>query len=260
MRRLSKFSIGLLLSLSVFTCSDNSTKPDDLSPGIYGTVKDANGGLASDVGVQLIFPLATYGEVMQSRSGPRVIFASQGLPVEYQLEQNFPNPFNPSTIIGFSLPEDNRVTLSIYDMNGKLTKKRIDENLRAGMFRVVWDGTNDAGANVTNGLYTYRLQAGDFEAEKTMLLDMLDPASIRQHNSLPLATSDENGEFQLSYSQIPFGRIVYITDETGPEVLGQFTISTVSLVLLKEGYQPLVQSLESDTTKAVTFDFTLVAD
>ncbi|MCH9007601.1 hypothetical protein IIA29_06280 [candidate division KSB1 bacterium] len=89
---------------------------------------------------------------------------------------------------------------------------------------------------------------------------MLDSEHIRQIDSIPLVSSDEKGEFRLPFSQIPFGKTINITDETGPDLLGQFTISDASIILLKKGYRSLVKSLDSDTTKTVILDFTLIAE
>jgi flagellar hook assembly protein FlgD len=94
-----------------------------------------------------------------------------GKPTSYSLEQNYPNPFNPSTTIGYELPDDNtQVRLIIYNMTGQITKTLVDLNQNAGVYKVVWNGTNNSGARVSSGVYFYRMTAGKFVQVKKLLL------------------------------------------------------------------------------------------
>lgn len=245
-------------------CNGNTMEPDDLPLAIHGKIKDENGNSVVDVGVHLMFSYREIGAsvaLFQSRPNSRVIFASQG---QYSLEPNYPNPFSTVTRIRYQLAKESQVNLSIHDMSGNLIKQLVYENQAAGVHVAVWNGINDAGDNVTNGLYTYRLQAVGvglgFDAEKTMLFGESDPQYISLRNSIPLVSSDEDGEFRLSFSRIPFGETFTIRDETSPDPLATFTISNVFMVLLKEGYRFLIQSLDSDTTKTATLDFTLIEE
>jgi hypothetical protein len=86
------------------------------------------------------------------------------------LVQNFPNPFNPTTTIAFSLAENSHVVLTIYDVRGAIVRKLINEPRVAGDYRVVWDAKNDAGGSVSSGVYFYRLNAGRFASTKKMVL------------------------------------------------------------------------------------------
>lgn len=260
MKRSFALVMMLVVSVFVFTCDDNSTEPEDQPLGIRGKITDQNGNALADVGVHLMFPLSGNEASIQTRSRSRFLFTAQVVPMQFALEQNFPNPFNPQTVIRFQVPEESQVTLSIYDISGNLIKKFIDGVLAPGFHAVQWDGTNDAGEYVSNGLYFYRMQAGEFERERTMLLDMIDPEHIRSLDSVPLVSSDEDGKFLLPYSQIPFGLSTIITDETGPEPLGVLTISEVSLVFLKNAYQSHVRAVPMDTTRSITMDFTLQAN
>jgi hypothetical protein len=92
------------------------------------------------------------------------------LPTDFALDQNYPNPFNPSTTIRFSLPQEHRVNLVVYDMTGAVVKTVLNDMLGAGYKEVQWDGTNNSGAKVATGMYIYRLEAGNFTATKKMLL------------------------------------------------------------------------------------------
>jgi plastocyanin len=73
-------------------------------------------------------------------------------PGSFQLEQNFPNPFNSSTVIGFSLPVSQRVLLKVFSIAGQYITTLIDGNLPAGSFRVHFDGNA-----LASGMYYYRL-------------------------------------------------------------------------------------------------------
>jgi len=94
---------------------------------------------------------------LEIAGGGRRGFAEQGLAINelpqsyrYELAQNVPNPFNPSTTIAYSLARDSDMALTIYD--------------------VPWDGTNDRGVRVSSGVYFYRLVAGSFQDTKKMVL------------------------------------------------------------------------------------------
>lgn len=88
------------------------------------------------------------------------------VPTIFDLGQNYPNPFNPSTLIRFSVPTENFVEISVFNIMGEKVKTLIQSSLQAGSYSVNWDGTNDAHQSVTTGLYIYRMQAGDFVATK----------------------------------------------------------------------------------------------
>ncbi len=93
------------------------------------------------------------------------------LPTEFALKQNFPNPFNPSTIIKFSLPLESKVDLHIYNIIGEKVATLIDENnYAAGDWEINWEGVNDAGLKVPSGVYFYRLTSNKFQETKKMVL------------------------------------------------------------------------------------------
>jgi len=91
-------------------------------------------------------------------------------PGAYQLNRNYPNPFNPSTIIGYQLPAEEHVELRIYNTRGRLVLTLINDKRPAGNNSVVWDGSDESGRLVASGLYIYRIKAGGFISTKTMLL------------------------------------------------------------------------------------------
>ncbi|HEU4930300.1 MAG TPA: FlgD immunoglobulin-like domain containing protein, partial [Candidatus Krumholzibacteria bacterium] len=86
------------------------------------------------------------------------------------LSQNHPNPFNPTTTIGYSIAKDNEVSLTIYDVAGRTVRTLVKERQKADVYKVVWDGSNDAGTRVASGVYFYKLVAGSFVQTKKMVL------------------------------------------------------------------------------------------
>ncbi len=87
------------------------------------------------------------------------------------LLQNSPNPFNPRTTIAFDLPGPQSVSLRVFDMAGRLVKELITaEEHTSGRHEVVWNGTDDAGRQVTSGTYFYRLETGAFSETRRMTL------------------------------------------------------------------------------------------
>jgi hypothetical protein len=86
------------------------------------------------------------------------------------LNQNFPNPFNPSTTISFTLPARSHVNLSIYNIEGKLVETITNGILDEGFKEYLWNGTDSEGAALSSGVYFYRLHAGKKTITKKMVL------------------------------------------------------------------------------------------
>ena len=84
---------------------------------------------------------------------------------EYTLNQNYPNPFNPSTVITYSLPASSKVTLTVYDVLGKLITTLVNENQEAGSYSV-----NFNAAELSNGIYFYKIQSDNFVKTNKMML------------------------------------------------------------------------------------------
>jgi hypothetical protein len=98
--------------------------------------------------------------------------AQAELPKAFALSRNVPNPFNPSTTISYTVPENKniRVTLEVFNMRGMLVCKLVDAERTPGVYSVIWDGTDEKGARVSSGVYFYRLRAGDFVKVRKMVL------------------------------------------------------------------------------------------
>ena len=91
--------------------------------------------------------------------------AGAELPDVYALGANYPNPFNPSTIITFQLPEAGHMTLQVYDLTGKVVNTLVGEHRPAGYHQVVWNGRDNRGTSLATGVYFYRIVAGQSYTE-----------------------------------------------------------------------------------------------
>jgi hypothetical protein len=95
----------------------------------------------------------------------RLRIAPIAVPTEYALAQNFPNPFNPTTTIRFSLPRDGRVVLKLYNLLGQEVRSLLDQEMSAGERSVTLDASD-----LASGVYFYRLEAGQFSSTRKMVM------------------------------------------------------------------------------------------
>lgn len=95
---------------------------------------------------------------------------SNNLPKDFVLSQNYPNPFNASTMISYNLPTRSNVKLEVFNQLGQRVRTLVNANESAGAYTVTWDGRTDTGADVSSGMYLYRLTADDLVQTKKMLL------------------------------------------------------------------------------------------
>ena len=77
-----------------------------------------------------------------------------------QIQSNYPNPFNPSTTIAFSIPETGRVRVSVYNIKGQKVKDLLNTELTRGNHRLVWEGKDANSRNVASGIYFIKLESG----------------------------------------------------------------------------------------------------
>ena len=99
-----------------------------------------------------------------------VTLSSGTVPVGYSLSQNFPNPFNPSTMIRYELPEAGNVQLEVFNMLGQRVASLVSGVQPAGNWTVSWNGTDDAGKHLTTGVYIYRLSTSKSVLTRKMIL------------------------------------------------------------------------------------------
>lgn len=133
-------------------------------PGVATRFVDRNATFGKNFDYQLAIVRPSGAEY---RSQPRSVRVSAS---RIDLQQNFPNPFNPVTTIRFILPTESPVRLAIYDVAGRVVRTLIDKQLGPGVYSPVWNGMSDAGKPAATGVYFYRLEADGFTESKKMIL------------------------------------------------------------------------------------------
>jgi len=103
-------------------------------------------------------PATLTSVVTSAQQGP-----AENIPNTYELNSNYPNPFNPSTSIRYGLPAESNVRLQIYNILGQLVASLVNEKQPAGYQSVIWN------ANVASGIYFYRLEAVSATDGKTFV-------------------------------------------------------------------------------------------
>jgi hypothetical protein len=129
-----------------------------LSVGFYfGDIYDSI--LVGAIGVHVSTPLSAVDEQPHSDVGTRL-----------SLHQNRPNPFGPSTVIEYSLPDEGKVDLEVLDVAGRVVRVLLRAEQPMGEYRVIWDGRDDLGNEMPSGKYYYCVRAGDTMTSRGMVL------------------------------------------------------------------------------------------
>ncbi len=115
-------------------------------------------------------PSVSLEELTEAHPILRRIVSGRGVGMDFQLEQNRPNPFNPSTQISFDLAAPSHVTLEIYNVAGQRIRTLLCRAMPAGHHEAVWDGRDDNTASVSSGIYLYKLTADGMSQSRRMLL------------------------------------------------------------------------------------------
>lgn len=92
------------------------------------------------------------------------------LPVDWQLSQNQPNPFNPETNITYQVPKTSLVKIEVFNLLGQRIKTLVNEEKNPGTYQINWNGLDDQGKSVVSGIYLYRIQSQSFNQMKRMIL------------------------------------------------------------------------------------------
>ncbi len=127
---------------------------------------DGDGNAASD------WAEATTPTLGDENSNVTSVEDPAAIPENFSLEQNFPNPFNPSTVINYTIPQSANLIntrLEIFNLSGQKVRTLVNTKQSSGTHTVTWNGTNDSGELLATGLYIYRLQAAEFVDMKKML-------------------------------------------------------------------------------------------
>jgi hypothetical protein len=106
-------------------------------------------------------------ELIETEQTSTSVADRENSPEYFRIYSNYPNPFNPSTTIAYSLPERSSVVVKIYDIQGRQIKSYTFSAQSAGYQRVIWNGTNDWGNPISSGVYVYRVRASSLGDGKT---------------------------------------------------------------------------------------------
>ncbi|MCH7974409.1 MAG: T9SS type A sorting domain-containing protein, partial [Bacteroidetes bacterium] len=134
-------------------------------------VNTGEGTIIGSVGLKALTGLAYAETGVTSVEG----INDKSIPTEFILAQNYPNPFNPSTSIEFSVPVNSNVRLTIYNLLGQVVTTLVNEEISAGNYSVIWNGTDTNGLQVSSGVYLYKMKASGnsrtpFSQTKKMIL------------------------------------------------------------------------------------------
>ncbi|MCL5268314.1 MAG: carboxypeptidase regulatory-like domain-containing protein [Bacteroidetes bacterium] len=147
-----------------------------LAPGTYDVFTEAAGYTSSSTSTSSP-TYTTTGAPAPSTSNftvsPETPTAVQQRPIQptnYTLDQNYPNPFNPTTQIAFSIPQEEHVTIAVFNILGERVATLLSGDLGAGSHLITWNARNENGEMLPSGVYFYRLSTPHFTAVKKMLL------------------------------------------------------------------------------------------
>ncbi|MCL2062939.1 MAG: T9SS type A sorting domain-containing protein [Candidatus Cloacimonetes bacterium] len=146
------------MPLTELSTSETSFIEHDLPVGeyVYSVSAVYNGGESEHVSVKI--------EVYASE------FEDIEVPLMTELVGNFPNPFNPETMIRFNVAIDSIVSIDIYNIRGQRVRNLLNESMKAGFHQVLWNGEDEYGRDVGSGLYFYVMRTGDFTTVRRMVL------------------------------------------------------------------------------------------
>jgi pectate lyase len=92
------------------------------------------------------------------------------IPADFKLKQNYPNPFNPSTAINYILKKRMKIEISIFNSLGKRIRTLVDKDLNAGNYKVIWNGKDSNGNDVSSAVYFVRMSSGSSSVSKKIVL------------------------------------------------------------------------------------------
>jgi hypothetical protein len=93
------------------------------------------------------------------------LIQAQTLPEKFSLQKAYPNPFNPTTTLSFSLPKYSNVILEVYDINGRIISQLTDNNMKAGSHSVIWNAESHS-----SGVYFIKMVAGEYTSTQKLIL------------------------------------------------------------------------------------------
>lgn len=147
-----------------------------------------------------------------------VEFNTNDIPDQFELAQNYPNPFSSVTAIPYILDKRTDVQITIYDILGREVREFTLGNQAAGSHQLIWDGRNSVGNKVANGIYFYQLQTEHKSRVKKMILSSSVGGSLSFYQTVPLQLSKMTGQ---SIQGGNYGVRIANTDNTFPVIISK---------------------------------------
>ena len=251
--------IFLLFHFLVFSCK-NTTNPIELENKLYITVKDSTGHYVKDAGLHFFYDYCgfrnVYTKKYNSYSYNSLADSTEPviLPKYYLLEQNYPNPTDHFTVIGFAIPKETFIRLEVVDRNDstKIMKTLKTSLLAPGRYSVNWNGRDENGVYVPNNIYKYRLITDSLSLTKNLFIDDVFPEFSK---TTPIARSNIKGEIIVDYDVFPIGISTPYLDEQG-NLLGTITIpNEISLIVTKGDFTSSVKKVTIDDNQPMELSF-----
>ena len=139
-----------------------------LVPGSYSVSTDKYGYTSTQTSAVSLDYSSSYSSTASFSISPETVTSVKQNNVvinNFELNQNYPNPFNPTTIISFTIPNESRVTLKVFNILGKEVATLLDGEKSAGNYNITFNGSN-----LASGVYFYQLRAGNFTSTKKLIL------------------------------------------------------------------------------------------
>jgi Peptidase family C25/Propeptide_C25/FlgD Ig-like domain len=141
----------------IIQVTETTYTDEDLENGVYAYyVKALYGSYESDASNEVIIELTDANNII--------------IPENTALLGNYPNPFNPTTEISFALKDAQKVNLEIFNVRGQKVITLVTNSMDAGLHQIVWEGLDDAGKQISSGIYFYKMKAGEYNATRKMIM------------------------------------------------------------------------------------------
>jgi len=159
---------GTVTGAGVYDFGTNVTitaSPNNISGSKYRFINWTEFATEVSKNPAYLFKIATDRNLIANFEDLTSIHDVGGLPIKFALNQNYPNPFNPSTVIQFSIAKEVFVTLSVFSTLGEQVAELVNQHLSPSTYSVNFDAKD-----LPNGIYFYKIQAGEFVKTKKMIL------------------------------------------------------------------------------------------
>lgn len=143
----------------------------------YDTITDSAGRAESDVRLSNnANPNERYSLTFKASTLKPALVTKTGKAIQFELKQNYPNPFGVSSVAGsstttiqFSIPKSSDVSVKVYDMLGREVKTLVNSTLAQGIYSEIWNGRDNNGQQLSTGIYICKLQAGKYSETKRII-------------------------------------------------------------------------------------------